>query len=155
MKNSYPRAVIVLLGSIAIAFMLMPYIAFAECRVVDYGDRAEVECDGPPMGDEERKALEKLQEDKSRETKNNEVKFLYSKCTAGLSTRLKSPASAQFQLTDPNSPIEIVNGFRVVKIAVDAQNGYGALIRDYFECGFDNLDTIIWVGKDQHPNIYK
>ncbi len=108
--------------------MLCASTAFAECRGVEHADHNEVICEGeaPPP---------------KQPIKVNEI---YEKCKEAIRSILKSPASAQFQLSDPRNPItENRNGNKYMEVKVDAQNSYGGLMRKDMVCLLDDDYNVV------------
>jgi hypothetical protein len=65
---------------------------------------------------------------------DSEQKQILSTCHEAVKERLKAPATAQFSME------EITNSNTSVRGAVDAQNGFGALIRSTFTCTMSHAD---------------
>jgi hypothetical protein len=65
-------------------------------------------------------------------------------CISAVTDQLRSPASARWNvtlITDQGGGVRIVNG------TVDAQNGFGAMIRSNFRCTVTNgVPTVDFVG---------
>jgi len=67
-RQPYPHPVIQTLLVLAVAVLLLPHYARAECKefkIVEYEDRVEAVCVGEPLTEEQKKA--KLEEEKRQE----------------------------------------------------------------------------------------
>jgi len=126
------------------AILLWTSPAFSECRIVEYPDHNEAVCsDVPPPA----KAIAQ-QEAEEKAQKINEAKRMFKECQIEISRLLKAPATAIYHFPDPEKPtVRTLNSYTMY-VAVDAQNGYGALIRDSFYCNFDSNNKVIYAGKD-------
>ncbi len=104
----------------------------SDCRVVEYPDRNEVVCtDTPPAPNI---AID-LNDEKE---KLDEINHLFEKCKKEIEHNLKSPSTAIYNFTDKAVPVYYSYGDKHMNVTVDAQNGYGAMIRGYYICAFDS-----------------
>lgn len=70
----------------------------------------------------------------------------YAACKIFVTERLKAPATAQFpEFEDVSwSPVQARDGRYKIQAWVDAQNSFGALLREKFTCFADKLDDGRW-----------
>ena len=117
----------------------------SNCRVIEYPDRNEVVCtDTPPAPNI---AID-LNEEKE---KLDEVNQLFEKCKKEIEHNLKSPSTAIYNFTDKAVPVYYSYGDKHMNVTVDAQNGYGAMIRGYYTCSFDSYLRVKFLKVGERP----
>jgi hypothetical protein len=125
--------------------VFMPCMAFAECRVVEYGDRSVVECEGPPLSEAEKEAMIKERDAKEKQAIADEHQMMFDACKKEIGYNLKSPATAIYSLARSRWAYQ----GKSISLSVDAQNGYGALIRGQFVCHFDHVMKVSYFEKEE------
>ena len=113
-----------------VVLCLLPTLAHAECRVIEHENTREVVCEDVPPPP--KPAVEEENE------KAADAALKYDNCKAKIASMLRAPATAVYNLVETYYSY----GDKNMKIAVDAHNGYGALIRDYYICTFDSYSRI-------------
>lgn len=73
---------------------------------------------------------------------DNDMRMAYNVGVDWLSERLKAPATARFQPIDelrfnPDGRVVFLRHRITFSLYVDAQNGFGALIRSFYYCGVE------------------
>jgi hypothetical protein len=125
--------------------VMMPHVVFAECRVVEYGDRNEVECSGEPVSDAAKEAMIKERDAKEKQAITDEHQMMFDACKKEIGYNLKSPATAIYSLARSRWAYQ----GKAISLSVDAQNGYGALIREQFVCHFDHVMKVSYFEKEE------
>lgn len=65
-------------------------------------------------------------------------------CREFVKNRLRAPATAKFAGLSDTTSVKLDDGSFLVRSYVDAQNGFGALIRTYYRCQVRPIDRDNW-----------
>lgn len=71
-----------------------------------------------------------------------ELNSIYESCKARISEILKAPSTAKYQPYSQSVPVVKHNGNYFMQVAADAQNSYGAMMRNTYFCTIDPENMI-------------